>query len=897
MSTMSISPPEAHAQGATRRALLWKEYREQRAFWLALAALALLVILGLGSMARGGLAGLPEDRELAAVVAALVYGVVFGYGVICGALLLAGDKENATLDFLDAHLGARRPVWQAKLLAGVLLTVPLNLVLAGTMLLVGLGPWHLVLVFPLLGLIALCWGLLGGAACRSVLAASLVGGGALIGAAGPGLLLIPDLSICLAVEVAVALWASVASRRVFCATDPARAVPTTAATVGPYAWTALVSLTWRQGRKAFLIGLALCVPAGVLVYLNPVVVWPALSATVGLLCGVAVFGFEQAGAQERFLAALRLPPGRLWLVKSLCWLVMGLVVLSVLGGTAILLHEWNGPPRTSERYALPYVMDGFGRTWPTAWLHFLWPLHGFCVGQLVTLLTRRVVVALFLGAVISGGLLVLWLPSLVLGGLSPWLVLPVPIAFLLLGRLAMWPWLSGRLFTRRPLVVGAACLGLIAAWGAGLLAYRVHEVPDVGEPFDLHAFHARLDEARRREAGPLLLEAFAGLNETAQQVSAHMGQPAPEVLKDWAPSNLPPGPDAYYLALGHALREGWLDPSPQLESWLEQVTAGPWMTPLQKALKLPPGLLLDPRIHGQEHYIRKLVSAMNCGLILSCRALQLQARGDEAGALLHLQAALALSRQLRYFGPTINALRADGIEDQALAVVEHWYSWPAADEKLLRRTLTLLQEHEKNYPHLEDAVQASYLVLLNDWEKGEPRWLMTPQDKELLDLMRRAPWEKERERRLLNALVAAQLQSIGAAPGLDTLDARRLDRLAQHATVHAVMYPTWPIEAQRSGIAHVRAVQTAIALVLYYRDRGTLPDRLEELTPRYLSAVPIDPFRNAPLLYKISGGETVQGNFLPDQRLQMKSIDRGDGILWLTAPRSGTWYFRIPRRF
>ena len=53
------------------------------------------------------------------------------YGLICGAMLLAGEREMGTLPFLDALPGLRRQLWRAKCLAGVLLVIAQVAVLMG----------------------------------------------------------------------------------------------------------------------------------------------------------------------------------------------------------------------------------------------------------------------------------------------------------------------------------------------------------------------------------------------------------------------------------------------------------------------------------------------------------------------------------------------------------------------------------------------------------------------------------------------------------------------------------------------------------------------------------------------------------------------------------------------
>ena len=50
--------------------------------------------------------------------------------------------------------------------------------------------------------------------------------------------------------------------------------------------------------------------------------------------------------------------------------------------------------------------------------------------------------------------------------------------------------------------------------------------------------------------------------------------------------------------------------------------------------------------------------------------------------------------------------------------------------------------------------------------------------------------------------------------------------------------------------ALLRLLQTDLALRLFRQDCGRLPERLDELVPKYLAATPVDPFSNQPLVYR-----------------------------------------------
>src|SRR5580765_2207645 len=156
--------------------LIWKEYRQQRPVWLAILVLSVLLIVSLGA-AFGDGTGLEVfgDRKLRAGLVITVLCMTITFGVISGAMLLAGEDEEGTQVYLDSLTGRRRPLWVSKCIAGACLTLYLSAVMGVVSLALGFGNWKTTFALPLVGLDALIWGLLGGALCRTVLKAVLVG--------------------------------------------------------------------------------------------------------------------------------------------------------------------------------------------------------------------------------------------------------------------------------------------------------------------------------------------------------------------------------------------------------------------------------------------------------------------------------------------------------------------------------------------------------------------------------------------------------------------------------------------------------------------------------------------------------------------------------------------------
>ena len=99
-------------------ALLYKEYREHRSIWLALAFSGVAVVFGVPLLYQPPPGQVPIFHEMLAVTVVIL---AWAYGVVCGAMLLAGEREGGTQKFLDMLPTSRLPLWLAKCIIGGLL--------------------------------------------------------------------------------------------------------------------------------------------------------------------------------------------------------------------------------------------------------------------------------------------------------------------------------------------------------------------------------------------------------------------------------------------------------------------------------------------------------------------------------------------------------------------------------------------------------------------------------------------------------------------------------------------------------------------------------------------------------------------------------------------------------
>ena len=170
-------------------AMIWKEWREQRAITLtvlAFGALALVLTSNFADPVSGrSIVDAAGARELMAPALAYLAGIV------CGAILLADEKEVGTLEFLDTLPCQRRSIWIGKALFGIVLSTLQAVTFAVMALALDCGIPRVsnigyVFALILIGLLAFSWGVLGGSLTRSTLGAVFLGaiGSFAFGAAG-----------------------------------------------------------------------------------------------------------------------------------------------------------------------------------------------------------------------------------------------------------------------------------------------------------------------------------------------------------------------------------------------------------------------------------------------------------------------------------------------------------------------------------------------------------------------------------------------------------------------------------------------------------------------------------------------------------------------------------------
>jgi hypothetical protein len=911
--------------------LLWKEYREHRAVWVAMAAVAVGATLGVPAVFPPEPSQARAYNEILTVTAVIL---AWTYAIVCGAMLLAGERESGTQAFLDLMPAGRFRVWLVKLAAGLALVSAQLAVLAACVVIGQTVPpdqlhWFF-LTLVLTGLLGLGWGLAFSARAATALAAI----GQAIAAqfvlppvafflvAIPAIILLhtllhtvgaqtprePPFLPLIALPMLVLPWPI--SARIYSREDRAR-VLTPAARRGRLAqpsreWAAVWSLAWSR-TGGFVLGLGLfCFAAGFPLAAAGLVLWPLLTLLVGVVCGATVFLDEQAGPY-RFLGDQRFPLARLWLLKAAARGFVGLcsLALMLLPSFVVMLIELGQHPMDHHREVLIagrlFGSGLVGVTIPTALFLFAPYLSGFAVGHLCGVVFRKPIVALITGFGLAALLLSVWVPSFLTGGLLAWQVLSVPAVLVAAAFLLLRPWAGDRLASWDALsLLGGAAVVSAALVTAGLW-YRAAEVPDEGEPPGLVEFVASIPSPEENEAGRAVRSALAQIESRRQWWEARRPARPP------APVAAPPDRMLLHTQCFEVNTTGWpADPArgQGLAEMLDEAFRDDCWALLDEAARKPDGMADDPRLRTVDKPWRESEAAGAAGSLLAARGLQQQAKGDPGVFLDNLDRALAMVRNLQNGGVDFVVLTARRVEAEQMVALDRWLEALDGHPDLLRRAGAALDRHLAWLPPTYHANElASYLIGLNSLDQPQgwvesniphlPKRGLQLSNAELLSGAWRAPWERERQRRLFRAAFTGDLRPFPH---------ERIDSMRGTIPLGFIR-PGMLRNGHPRRVALLHAARLKVALRHHQAVTGRPAERLDELIPGSVAAVPADPFDSRPFRYRLSKGEEIgwpqkpdpnadpvaggeggpgggPGEFPAPPPLPGKKIPAGQGILW-----------------
>jgi ABC-type transport system involved in multi-copper enzyme maturation permease subunit len=915
--------------------LAWKEYREQRRIWLTIALLAGVLIFAALEYPIGRAGPGPQLLTLITIC----FTLSIGYGLVVGALLIAGERESGTLDFLDTSAGRRLTIWATKTIVGAAGVLVLSVVLAAVLVWRGVsgslwvpalevGGWGWLRELPLWSLYAFVAGLLASATSRSVFRAAGLGLCYSIAFLLCGLLLslllamaftVPEAfnGILRGVMVVVALAILYGSYRLSCAVDLLRGTAVsepTAANAPGHARLAMrlrpvIWLVWKQGRS-LMIGAIVAVAAALIALSNLLVVpvagrlmgimsWPPCALVIGVVAGMAAFAGEQASQANRFLGDQRLPIGRIWLLKTLTWLLFAAMVSLVISSGSSFRFFGLYPNGNQDMTLWPSRLNA------ARWLLLaLCVSYGFALGQFLVLLLQRPPIACFLAMIASFGSLV-WVPSLVAGGAHWYAVLLPPVVLLCGTSLLMRPWAAG-FPTAKGLTISLTTSVLCVASLALGIGQRVWEIPDVPLPFNVERYSKSLSTPLGTQAGVLT---HSALHEMQQRID----------LARWrfgfAAQEGPYRADQLPWRVDQVTASNMPVHDKELEEVLEFVCAGDWIPKLSRLKTLPRGAIMDPRETKTIWTTSEMQQAKEATIILCNHGRIREQQGQLEGAQDDYETALELVLTMAHQANDYGFLESDQAAHIALDRLNHWGT-KAHESGLLGRARAIIERFEASLPSSVDVDKASYLATKSFLSQPE---LLAHEPAEPTiardNTLSLAPWEAERRLRLLNALFAGRIKASslpfaewvknyqewlsGArttgrfwiagwiAPtsnGLAIVSSQQLGEWLQQTWWQSYVSP-WGIPFSLAKLqASVRATQLRFALINYAVENRRVAATLADLVPKYIENIPADPYDGKPFRYRLSAGEeivSVGGHEVPKAA---RKVRPGQGILWCVGP-------------
>jgi ABC-type transport system involved in multi-copper enzyme maturation permease subunit len=895
--------------------LLWKEYRVQRAFWLCIAIMA-VVLMGLFRMT---VTGVDHDPIAWLFGAAMVLPAVFA--AACGGMLFAAEDEAGTRDFqrslplsssqlllakgvfsLAGILALYVATWcAAALFGGLSLTAAIAKIDRYTLMgqlpnsprLYEPGPasflstaeWFLWAALFSLSIRRPLTATIAGAAAATAIAAvipTLAGGYADI----VSLRLIVAAALA-ALDVRLALgWlgeergssphrsgrAPRRSEAEPASTAVARGRPSALASLRAREESfsrvvlRLLWVQWRQSQGLLIVFGVLCVPLVVELRSIAKYVGETSAETMSgsnlafqyfLVIVLALAAFPLAGAVA-FLGEQQRQYYRFFTDRGVrpshIWLSRQLSLAVVAGLLTAVLSAIAISLLLLA--ALNLRSHDIADLRSPAWqlLLFVGSLGLLCVaaGQFCSMVFRNSFLAVFFALLISI-VLAIWYGLTRLWEVNWfWSVLPIPLAFLLATWLRTPHWLVERKTLRAWLPAALALFVPAAALVTAVALHRIYEVPSVTPGFSTEEL-TRPETAAEQAAIDLYQKARMSIN--FKPVEKKVGN-----VGTW---DLPENSER--LQLSNA-RIAWVDANSRAIAMAMEISRG-------KELYLAGSLARSTEattLHDAAYRLAQL---------LLCSGLELEERGDLDAALDRYLATVRISVQVRHCTDSYCYHSGDVIEQMTYQVFPYWAARPKQTPARIIAAAAELDKITANLPPDKDGLKREYLRLHRALSGGFPAIIANygGSHEELIPLTwlwSHLPWERARALRLLDVLTRRQLDELDevqAAAGRGDAIPQPPYALLYHrqmefpyALHRAICVP--PIlgdlqsdQANRircytGMLALRRGIRLSLILEAWKLRHGALPKRLDELIGHDLAHIPIDPITGIPFRFVRDGG-------------------------------------------
>ncbi|MBI3865946.1 MAG: ABC transporter permease [Planctomycetia bacterium] len=771
--------------------MFWKEYREQRSYWLSIAGAALGLMLLMLWLPEPGVV-----RNEAPWGIALFLPVFFALG--SSAMAFASEHEAGTTDLLRSMAARTGSVFFAKIALSVLGTVGMwTFLLAVARLATGTheprGFNDQSFAEQFVGGVAFtlqlaAWGFLFSLLCRKVLTAVFLAALVSLCCALPVQTLLvesglqrhmylhsaPAIPLLLIAWLLTARMMSVRSLGLALPFEPKRAAfPRTPAAetaldrlaagreIAP-PWRRLMArLAWLEFRQAASLGHGLWIAALFVLVFLPIGSAPApdpgraMFGAVLVAFLIGIWSFQTEGARRtRFIAERGLPPQAVWLSKQLVW---GLVALAIAVPFVVAVGITNVRDIAMYRLTGSSIfhsdVPGASAVEFAAMLACL----AYGAGQFASMLLARAMIAAFFG------FLLLWVL-----GLWTWLMIELqippalstwPVVFILLATTLGWSrrWLLESASLRSWVRLAAALSASVAAVWGSVGMFRVWEVPQPAFVIE----SARLRESSLRP------------DSTEEITTANLYRKSAALL--WFEGNPMQAAVAGWEHVNDRERE-WLDRNRDALAICLDATERP-AAALHDLSQ--PFAKRDLDANGSSRFIwfAELI-------LLSARELESQGKLDEA--LDRYVAVLRLARHVASRGAIGDWSGGAIIEERVAQWIRAWTNHPDQTSDRIAAAARRIEIETRAFPSLRDAVVAQQRLLryqlLTEHSDSAPLTgaLNDPKSRTMTKIIERfCPWEPARADRALNLYEASQLYCVDVLEQALAMPGRDMRQLAE----------------------------------------------------------------------------------------------------------------------
>jgi hypothetical protein len=258
-------------------------------------------------------------------------------------------------------------------------------------------------------------------------------------------------------------------------------------------------------------------------------------------------------------------------------------------------------------------------------------------------------------------------------------------------------------------------------------------------------------------------------------------------------------------------------------------------------------------------------------------------------------------------------LAAEHVTQTVLDRLNDWGTKAAQQPGLLSRAVEATQRFEALLPGLVDLNQASYLATRSFLSQPELPARAPPEPTTARDnSMSLVPWEAERRLRLLNAVFAGRIKAASLSLADWVRDYREGLGSAEPFLMEGWIAPTssgspiisreqlarllnqtwWQSYLSSSAIplrlarlqASIRATELRLALIHYAAENQRAASALTDLVPKYIHAIPNDPYDGNLFRYRVSLGESIVRASTHLGVAATRDTRPGQGILWCIGP-------------